>query len=152
MEMKTILWPTDLSEYSLTAAPAVAHFAGLLGARVVLLYVGIDLDNYFPAYGKPSTETHDEFQKWELEEAKKRLGGLCKDKLCDCRDIEAKVTTGDPAEKILDAIDIEGADLVIMASHGRGRKGKKPALFGGVTEKVVKNSPVKVLTVNAFGR
>ena len=50
---------------------------------------------------------------------------------------------GDPAHEILKAIDKEEIDLVVMAT--RGATGKFH--YGSVTEKVVKNSPVPVLSI-----
>jgi len=41
--------------------------------------------------------------------------------------------------------DAEGADVIVMATHGR--EGIEHALLGSVTEKVVRTSPVPVLTV-----
>ena len=43
----------------------------------------------------------------------------------------------------------EGVDLVIMGTHGR--KGLERIIFGSVAERVVKNSPIPVLTVNPYG-
>ena len=53
------------------------------------------------------------------------------------------VAIGDPAIEILKLIETENMDMVIMASQGE--KGQFP--FGSVTEKVVKNSPVPVVTI-----
>jgi nucleotide-binding universal stress UspA family protein len=39
-------------------------------------------------------------------------------------------------------------DLVIMGTHGY--KGLEQAIFGSVARKVVKNSPVPVLTINPY--
>jgi len=41
--------------------------------------------------------------------------------------------------------DADGTDVVVMATHGR--EGIEHALLGSVTEKVVRTSPVPVLTV-----
>ncbi len=51
MEVETILWPTDLSKNSLRAARHVESLAEKYQAKVVLLYVGVDLMTYFTAYG-----------------------------------------------------------------------------------------------------
>jgi nucleotide-binding universal stress UspA family protein len=53
---------------------------------------------------------------------------------------------GVPAEILL-AIASVGADLVVMGTHGR--HGIARALLGSVAEKVVRLSPVPVLTVHA---
>ena len=49
------------------------------------------------------------------------------------------------ADGILDAADSSGADLVVMASHGR--TGMTRWLLGSVAEKIVRSSKVPVLVV-----
>lgn len=147
MEIKTILWPTDLSENSVRASEAVSYLSRKFDCRVVLLYVGFDLDNYFPAYGETSKGTHDKFEEWEKAEAQKRLDNLCSDKLSGCPLIERMITVGDPVTEILKAIEEKEADLVVMATSGRGGRDME-GICGGVTEKIVRTSPVHVMTVN----
>jgi nucleotide-binding universal stress UspA family protein len=148
MDVKTILWPTDLSENSLHAAESVKYLSGKLGAEVLLLYVGFNLDNYFPAYGEGSDENHMKFEAWELQEAAKRLDRVCGEKLDGCPIMDKVITTGDPAQKILDTIDKMNVDMVAMSTSGRGGGGDRSGLCGGVTEKIVRTAPVHVLTVN----
>lgn len=38
--------------------------------------------------------------------------------------------------------------MIILGTHGR--KGLEKALFGSVADRVVKNSPVPVLTINPY--
>ena len=42
MEVRTILWPTDLSKNSIKAAKHVSSLAEKYQAKVILLYVGVD--------------------------------------------------------------------------------------------------------------
>jgi len=60
--------------------------------------------------------------------------------------IESALARGPPAAVILDYIDERGVDLVVMGTHGR--EGVERVLLGSVTEKVVRASPVPVLTVS----
>ncbi|PKN40155.1 MAG: hypothetical protein CVU60_17350 [Deltaproteobacteria bacterium HGW-Deltaproteobacteria-18] len=53
------------------------------------------------------------------------------------------IRTGDPAERILE--EIAGHDLVVMGAHGRGVFANM--LLGSVASKIVRLSPVPVLTV-----
>jgi len=57
------------------------------------------------------------------------------------------VRTGAPYERILDYADQEGADMVVMGTHGR--TGVDRYLLGSVTEKVVRTADIPVLTVRA---
>jgi nucleotide-binding universal stress UspA family protein len=60
------------------------------------------------------------------------------------------VVLGDAAEEILNYAKTEGIDLIIMGTHGR--KGIERIIFGSVAERVVKKSPIPVLTVNPYGK
>ncbi len=55
------------------------------------------------------------------------------------------VVVGNAAPEILKMIREENIDLVIIRTHGR--KGLRRALLGSVAERVVRESPVPVLTV-----
>jgi nucleotide-binding universal stress UspA family protein len=55
------------------------------------------------------------------------------------------VATGYAPEEILKAAEENGCDLIVMGTHGR--KGIDRIIFGSVAEKVVKTSPVPVLTI-----
>ena len=53
-----------------------------------------------------------------------------------------------PVSEILDAIANDGIDLVVMGTHGRGMV--EHVLLGSVAERVVRRSPVPVLTVHGL--
>lgn len=55
------------------------------------------------------------------------------------------VVEGSPARGITDYAADEQVDLIVMATHGR--RGLDRYLLGSVTERVVRTSPVPVLTV-----
>ena len=50
--------------------------------------------------------------------------------------------------EILEAAHTLGADLIVMSTHGQS--GLARALVGGVTDKIVRLSPVRVLTVHGL--
>lgn len=60
---------------------------------------------------------------------------------------ELLVRSGSPSQEILRLISEKGVDLVIMGS--RGRSPLELLMFGSVAHRVVKRSPVPVLTVSA---
>lgn len=150
MEVRTILWPTDLSKNSIKAAKHVSSLALKYQAKVVLLYVGVDLMSYFRAYGDPSKDQLEHFQSWELKQAKKHLEGVCEQELKACPNIEVKLVQGDAASEILKTIKEAKADMVVLTSHGRGQEDldQKSSDFGSVAKKVLANSPVPVHLVN----
>jgi nucleotide-binding universal stress UspA family protein len=152
MEVRTILWPTDLSKNSIKAAKHVSSLAQKYQAKVILLYVGVDLLSYFRAYGDPSKDQLEHFQTWELKQAKKHLETVCEQELKACPNIEVKLVQGDAASEILKTIEEAKADMVVLTSHGRGQEDldQKSADFGGVAKKILANSPVPVHLVNPF--
>ena len=52
---------------------------------------------------------------------------------------------GTPVDRILDYINDSHIDLVVMGTHGRGPVGH--LLLGSVAERIVRRSPVPVLTI-----
>jgi nucleotide-binding universal stress UspA family protein len=60
-------------------------------------------------------------------------------------EVDAHIKNGSPSEAVLEAVKQFGADLVVMGSHGAGALER--ALLGGVASKVVRLSPVPVITV-----
>lgn len=152
MEVRTILWPTDLSKNSIKAAKHVSSLAQKYQAKVILLYVGVDLMSHFRAYGNPSEDQLEHFQNWELKQAKKHLEAVCEKELKSCPNIQVKLVQGDAAAEILKAVKEDKADMVVLTSHGRGHEelDQKSADFGSVAQKVMAKSPVPVHLVNPY--
>jgi nucleotide-binding universal stress UspA family protein len=61
--------------------------------------------------------------------------------------VERLIAQGEPDDAIREAIGGRGADMIAMASHGRGAVGR--ALFGSVADRVTRGSTVPVLIVRA---
>ncbi len=152
MEVHTILWPTDLSKNSIKAAKHVDSLAEKYQAKVVLLYVGVDLMSHTGIYSYPTPEHVKHFQDWELLHAKKQLEAVCEKELKACPKIEIRLVQGDAAAEILKAVMAEKADMLVLTSHGRGAEelDQKSADFGSVAKKVMANSPVPVHLVNPW--
>jgi len=151
MNVDTLLWPTDLSETSLKAAPKVQELAEKYGARVLVLYVAVDLCSYFPAYGNyPSQDVVQEFQSWEVEQARKKLESFCEKELKACPNLEVRLVQGDPAEAILETANKEDAGMIVMTTrgHGASQQSRTDPGLGSVASKVIQQSPVSVVTVN----
>jgi nucleotide-binding universal stress UspA family protein len=70
------------------------------------------------------------------EAADKRAPGLTRQLI---------VKHGDPYSEIIDLAASQGADLIVMSTHGR--TGPKRLLIGSVAEKVVRTAPCPVFTV-----
>ena len=153
MEVRTILWPTDLSRNSLKAAPHVNSLAEKYQAKVIVFYVGVDLMNLLPYGGKYPNEEHlKHFRSWEMEQAKKKLETICDTELKACPMFDMRLVQGDPAAEILKAVKQEKADMVVLSTHGRSADDLDAASpeFGSVARKVLAGSPVPVHLINPF--
>ena len=149
MEIKKILWPLDFSEYSLGALTYVNSMSEKYGAEVHLLYVVEDVHKFDHFYGDADPHFLEEFQGRIFKKSQEMLDDICKQKLSSCVGYKKHVKVGNPANVILETIKEEGIDLVVMSTHGYGAL--KPGIYlGGVTGKVIKNSPVPVVAVSPF--
>jgi len=143
MEMKKILWPTDLSGNAQKALPLATSLSRQYQGEIHLLYVIEELAIHEPWYGEFDSSHIEKIHDWERRKAEERLEWVCNEYLKSCPLYIKHIAIGDPAEEILKLIQKEGIDMVVMAK--RGRKGI--FAFGSVTEKVVKDSPVPVSVV-----
>ena len=143
MEVKKILWPTDFSENSASALPYVGSLTEKYQTEIHLLYVIEDLTPHKPWYGELQRSHIDKLHEWEKKTAEERLDKICTKYLSGCPKYIKHISIGDPAQEILKFVEKEKMDMVVMAK--RGEKGH--FRFGSVSEKIVKNAPVPVVTI-----
>ncbi len=151
MEIKKILWPTDLSQNAAQALPHVASLSEKYKAEVHLIFVVEDVHQFDHFYGDASPSFLKDFQDRVIEKGQQYLEKICRDNLAGCPLYKKHVAVGDPAQEILKFIDKEKVDLVVMATHGHGEEtgeGLRHYPFGSVSEKVIRNSAVPVLSIN----
>jgi len=141
--IKKILWPTDFSENAEKALPIVSSLSEKYQAEVHVLYVIEELGVHEPWYGEFDRSHIEKIHEWEGKKAWERLEEICQSHLNACPNYVRHVAVGDPAQEILELIEKEKVDMVVMATHGR----RGNFSFGSVAEKVIKNSPVHVVTV-----
>jgi nucleotide-binding universal stress UspA family protein len=155
-EFKKILWPTDLSDNAAQALPLVTSLTQKYNAEIHLLFVAEDISQVINFYGEDHPAPVAEFREWLIQKADRKMEELCDKELGGCPYYQRHIKVGDPAQEILKMIEQERIDLVVMATHGHGygthphRPGQ--TIFGTVSEEVVKNSPIPVLTVSPFKR
>lgn len=146
VEIKSILFPVDFTEASSKVAGYAKTFTEKFGAKLYVLFVAEDLSKFAGFY-----VPHAALEKMErelLEGAQKKMPSFIEKNLSGISDLETMVELGDIAEKICEVAKEKQVDLIIMGTHGR--RGLEKALFGSVTEKVVKTAPCPVLTINPF--
>ena len=143
MEIKRILFPTDISEGSAHAVPFVADLTRHYGAKLSIVHVMYDVARatgwYVPHISM------DELYRDIASNALKEIEKCCLEELRGYKDIEYKILKGVPHEEILKFTDENGIDLIIMGTHSR--KGLDRVIFGSTAERVVRHSPCPVLTV-----
>lgn len=145
MEIKKILWPTDFSSSAAAALEQVISLTEKYQAEVHVLYVIEDLAHHPVWYGAFDEAHMDKVSEFSMKTAQKKLDQICNKYLHGCPLYIRHVAMGDPAVEILKLVETEKMDMVVMAS--RGVKGQFS--FGSVAEKVVRHSPVPVVTVPA---
>ena len=143
---KKILYPVDLSDVSRQIVPWVIMMAEKFDAQICILFVVRSFE-YLYSFQLAKPEI-DNFTLSFIKGAEKKIKEFVEDNFKEYPDLKTKILSGDPADQILEYIISDGIDMVIMGTHGR--KGINHILFGSVAERVVKNSPVPVLTVNPF--
>ena len=136
-----ILLPTDGSDGIEVATEHAAAIAERFDATVHVLSV-VDTRNRFesPASGLSAAA----WREAEGERASQAVETTVA-ALSDEVPVETEVVEGVPKTAILDYVDDEGMDMVVMGTHGR--TGLDHYLIGSVAEKVVRRSPVPVVTV-----
>ena len=136
-----ILLPTDGSDGIAQATTHAETLAERFDATVHVLSV-VDTRNRFesPAGGLSAAA----WEEAERERADHAVEGTVA-ALSPAVTVETAVVEGIPKAAILDYVENEGMDMVVMGTHGR--TGLDHYLIGSVAEKVVRRSPVPVVTV-----
>jgi nucleotide-binding universal stress UspA family protein len=135
---QNILVATDFGEASQRAEDVACELAAQFGAKLTLMHVWTVPT---PAYAETITLPLEQIQR-AAEEAMDNTVKRLRPKHAELRTI---VVAGIPWRAIVDAAQEQGFDLVVMGTHGR--KGVPRFFMGSVAEKVVRASPVPVLTM-----
>ena len=143
--IKNILVPTDFSASANAALVYAKDLADKFGAHVHLLHV-VPLPSFYSASIELSTAPLKEMMLEAETSARDALASRGHAiGLPDSR-ITVHSTIGLPVSEIFRFIEEEAIDLVVMGTHGRGVV--EHLLLGSVAERVVRRSPVPVLTVH----
>lgn len=135
-----ILVPVDGSEPSERAVSEAINLARSFDADLVFLYV-VDVEAVsIDSYAGDVLERLEAHGKEAVANAEERA---------DDAGVTAVtvVREGIPHRVITDVANEEDASMVVMGTHGRTGLGH--VLLGSVTERVIRSSPVPVLTVRA---
>lgn len=144
-KLDRILVPVDFSKYSDKAVEFALFAAKNNNARITLVHTLVmfqeesDAGSRFKAYEElVKQKEQDTYRLLQLHNEEAQKNGVV---------IDSELLRGfSAADTILDYISDNDFDLVIMGTHGR--TGVKRWMYGGVAEKVVRHSPIPVLTTH----
>jgi len=141
---RKILLTTDFSDYSKVAIPHAVEIVRQFNSELLVLHVLEPLLTPVDFAWGPLALSED----WEEQRAghsQKFLNNWIVSELPTDIPVTPILAHGTPIREILQTIHDQNIDLVIMATHGQ--TGIAHAIFGSTSEKVVRRSPVPVLTV-----
>lgn len=144
VSIRQILVPTDFSDSANTALNYARMLAGEFGSHLHLFHV-VPEPYVYPWGTEISTLPLADLLSQSEALASTRLGELVPADQAPKGGITTSTAIGTPVDRILDYINEAKIDLVVMGTHGRGAVGH--LLLGSVAERVVRRSPVPVLTV-----
>jgi nucleotide-binding universal stress UspA family protein len=140
MDLKRILVPTDFGDAAGKALDVAVDLAKKYSASITLLHV-----YEIPVYPYPGALVDFDFVTPIREAAQKELASAFDALKLRGVEARAELLYGVPWSAILEVAENGKADLIVIGTHGR--RGVMHALLGSVAEKVVRLSPVPVLTV-----
>ena len=146
--IRTILVPVDFSDCSLAGLTYAVRFAKEVGARIAVVHVA-DLGPVMMTMGRGDYDSPT-----YIEAARRRCGdqikGFLKRVNFDGVPVDASAVVGYCPGAIYEAAAKEGADLIIISTHGR--TGLRRAFIGSVAESTVRHAACPVLVVPSFSR
>src|ERR1039458_1224422 len=146
---KTILCPVAFGDLSAHALRHASLLAGCGNAKVIAIYA-----NWFEAPAYFTAGRVDELQKQYRQafvEAEHSLKAFVDSTLGESGDkVETRVVEALPTDGILGLAASTNADRIVMGTHGRS--GLNRWMLGSVTERILRESPVPLLTVRAAPR
>jgi universal stress protein A len=145
LPFKKVLCPTDFSAPSREAVSAASEVARMFSASLVLVHVVQPL----PAAATAASGYPIDIEALEralLEHAKQRLHESAHSHVGSDVTTILRAVRGSVAAEILEVASDEGADLIVISTHGE--TGLRHVLLGSVAEKVVRMATCPVLTVH----
>jgi universal stress protein A len=146
MAFQRILVPVDYSDHCLAALGYAAELAHRFGGKLDIVHVWdrptYISDSVLVGHGSSQRPLGEMIRENAERDMKAFLAKLT---LPEGVLGSERLVSGDPASALLKEIEREKYDLVVMGTHGRS--GFAHLLLGSVTEKLIRHSPVPVMTV-----
>ena len=143
--IKKILCPVDFFPASDAAVSYAAALAGNYEASIHLLHVITPVAVGTYEYAIDTAEIMKSIEERSTDELKK-LAAKVKEASISC---EFQICVGDVYDEIKRAIEVARPEIVVMGTHGR--RGVERWFMGSTTEKLLRHSPVPLITISAAG-
>jgi nucleotide-binding universal stress UspA family protein len=140
---KQILVPIDFSEPADRALDVAIAIASKFDASLTLLHASWLPPSAYAVYAARIDWPTDEIAK----AAQRALQTVVAETQKRYEKTDGVIVSGEPWQAILEGAKERHSDLIVMGTHGR--RGVPRMLLGSVAEKVVRLSPVPVLTISA---
>jgi nucleotide-binding universal stress UspA family protein len=164
IQIKKILYATDLSESAAHAFSYAVSLANAYGAGITILHVLAEFPGEEFIANMINADTWEEIKNRHYSEARDQLIGKKRNHVAIKEVLEAfseeaqadgedqafvtdevLIKTGTPAEVIAKTAQEQNCDLIVMGTHGHGSIAD---IFVGSTAKwVIKHSPIPVLVI-----
>jgi universal stress protein A len=143
LPVKLILCPTDFSGPACTCIRTASELAEHFGAELLLV-------NVVPALPSVPPDPNyvfkiPEYERYLHADAEAQLNKAREEMVSKNVKVRTQVGHGSAAEEIVLIAKTEGADLIVISTHGS--TGIERWVFGSVAEKVVRLAECPVLTV-----
>ncbi len=142
---RKVLVPLDGSELAECALPEVKKLAGggLIGEVILLNVFEIDL------MGIPARHTRivdlNALRHAQLDTSRKYLEMIQSELISEGMNVKMESLEGTPAQSIVNYANTNGADLIVIATHGY--TGMKKLMFGSVALRVLHDAHAPVLLI-----
>jgi len=143
MKFQRILVATDFSPASAPAVEQAVKMAGRDGAQLLIAHAyqepGLVELSHAPA------RVYEEWDQALREAVERKLRPLVENARKEGVEARALLLTGFPDEAIIEAAKQQGADLIVMGTHGR--RGASRLFLGSVASRVISTASCPVMTV-----
>jgi nucleotide-binding universal stress UspA family protein len=164
IQIKKILYATDLSESAVHAFSYAVSLANLYGAGITILHVMAEFSGEEFIVNMINTNTWEDIKSRHYAKARdqligKKRGQVALKEVLEAFSEEAKadvndqafatdevlIKNGTPAEVIVETAKELSCDLIVMGTHGHSAIAD--ALIGSTAKWVVRQSPIPVLVI-----
>lgn len=151
MKLERIMVALDFSEYSATTLGYAAALSRALGAALLMVNVinERDVETIRKIYAQYGGITGEKYIIQQQEERQALMDRLLKETSVDPGKAQRVIRVGIPWVELVESARELQADVLVMGTKGRTNVAN--ALFGSTAEKVLRRSPVPVLSVRGKG-